>query len=181
MNLLGPGGSRRRKRLLGAGVMLAPILAVQVAGFVSETGPASAPGAIVDAAASTQPIAAPPARPPLSDRQLAAIAAAAAATSDSDLRSPMDAPELEENVAPAPIEPGPAGTTDPEIAPVPDVIVGAIIGDSDQAVALIASRPLRVGADLGDGWSIERIDARIGEVTIRHADGRSAAFRTSRR
>jgi len=65
-----------------------------------------------------------------------------------------------------------AASPPPQAAPAPPAFVLSGVMNGRPPVAVIDDNVHRPGDDLGDGWSVESIDARNLIVTLRHADGR---------
>jgi hypothetical protein len=192
---------RTKSRLIFAGVLLMPLIAVQAARFL--LGPQAGPGA---AAAAVSPTAPPPGVPQalvpapllsLTPRQNAVVEWLASAPAYAALRSPMDRPEAAPPPAPRPA-PGagnpytraasqPAPTDTPEASrppsqpepPAPEATASALsrlvltglLVNGRTRLAALNHRIYRVGDEVYPGWRVARIDSRTRAVTLVGPDG----------
>lgn len=164
----------RKRKLLWVGVVLAPLLAVQLARLLEPTG--TGPGhahaadpASLDGGDAVTGEAAPAPLSPAQQRALAFIADMPA----QPVPSPMDGPDPE----PIPVTAPAAPVEAPKPASFPESLkVTAIIGDGDTAAALIAHRLRRAGDEVAPGWRVDRIDPRGRQVWFTDGDGHTVTL-----
>jgi hypothetical protein len=161
-----------------AGALIAPILVVQLVriGFGPGAGPAMSAAAVgmPDASLQSTEAAQKPSAPLTAQDRTVAAWIAKLQRPDA-VKSPMEfiaAPEPEpvastqEPVAPA-VQITQGDTTIPVAMRVPvDLTLGAIMGSSDSALALIGGKVRRVGDTIYPGWNITSINPREQTVTI---------------
>jgi len=75
-------------------------------------------------------------------------------------------PQPGETPGPTPIETGPRD----EIVP-PRLTLSAVLGGSPRGAAVLDERIYWVGEDLGQGWTLDRVDHQSRTVTLRHESG----------
>ncbi len=161
-------------RLMTAGALIAPILVVQLVrvGLGPGAGPAMSAAAVGTPDQSTDAAQKPIAPLTAQDRTLATWIAKL--QRPDAIKSPMEfipAPEsvaaAEEPVAVPRVEISQGDNTIPAATRVPvDLTLGAIMGSSESALAMIGGKVRRVGDTIYPGWTITSINPREQTVTI---------------
>lgn len=146
-----------------------PVLAILIVRIgVPDAGPSTSKAA--DALGMSQA----PARytpPTASDEEVAYRERCESLRGGSAMSSPFFIPVVEEDdlpEAPVLIEHEP-DAPEPEFS-VPTVEVTSILSGGRKPLAVIGGKPLSVGDELGDGWSLVKIDGKSGSVSIGHAE-----------
>ncbi|MBX9737471.1 MAG: hypothetical protein K2X32_11150 [Phycisphaerales bacterium] len=164
-------------RLMTAGALIAPILVVQLVriGFGPGAGPAMSTAAVgmPDASVQSTEAAQKPSAPLTAQDRTVAAWIAKLQRPDA-IKSPMEfipAPEsvaaTQEPVEVPRVQISQGDTTIPVAMRVPvDLTLGAIMGSSDSALALIGGKVRRVGDTIYPGWTITSINPREQTVTI---------------
>lgn len=158
---------RSRRRLLSAGAMVAPVLALQaVHWFTGQAGPQTTMASSAVTPAAPKQTDQPEVDPKAIKAEREALAWLAARGPARTAGSPMLRPPAEPVPEPIIEEPPPA----PEVASVPAsvrklALTGVMRGRSGE-LAVISGRVLEVGAEVATGWRIGAIDARAMTVRL---------------
>lgn len=176
---------RMKKRLLVAGSLVAPIVAVQAARFVFDGGPSSAQATTSVDDAAMPHLPARPIKPMTTAQQRAAAWLSEHAAPESlhtlyaDLRSPMDhpPPRVEEpaRVEASPTEPPPSMPVE-EFDPHRLLKVSSIMVDRAHAIAFINGRLCKVGDEPLKGWTITHVDGKTRVVVLTNVRGDEAVL-----
>ncbi len=160
-----------RYNLMAVGAVVAPLVLVGLGSHVIGTGPG------LTLALGENPDAGPAAveaglkARTLSPRQKLAMDRASALSGAAVSATPFRPEPVAE--APAEVE-SPAPVEVPKPVSKPEVAVKMIMRGSDGAArALIGGKMRSVGDEIGDGWTIDSIDAAARTVTFTSADGQT--------
>lgn len=170
--------AKGKKKLIWVAAVFAPTISVQLVQWFSGSGPSQAPAASLPRTLESLPAGEAPneLKPPkpLTRAQKQALAFAHSQSIDPSLKSPMDSSErVTPEVAPSPVTPV---TKDLPPDPAPTLLITAIVGTRDEALASISHRLHRQGDEVAPGWRIIMIDPRSRIVRIAHTDGRTLDF-----
>lgn len=157
--------TRHKLRVIQGAAVVAPLALFALIRLAVMPAPAAAHA---DAPPPEPAPVAPPAKP-LTQAQQAALNWIALQGASADVPSPLDHP-VPKPVIVAPPPKAPHHQHEPT-SPLDDIRVTGIIGNNEGGMAVVNNKIHRPGEEVAPGITIESIDARLNQVTLKLPDG----------